>query len=113
MVPLHVHSHFSLLRGASTVEDLVTRAAALGYRSLGLTDRDALYGSVRFTKACAGAGLQPIVGSEITLDTGHHLTLIAENQTGYANLCRIISASRRDRPKGEAALSFNLLAEHA
>ena len=44
MIPLHVHSYFSLLRGASSVEDLVTTAAELGYRALALTDRDALYG---------------------------------------------------------------------
>jgi error-prone DNA polymerase len=113
MFPLHVHSHFSLLRGASSVEDLVARAAELGYRGLALTDRDALYGTVRFAKTCAEAGLQPIFGSEITLDTGDHLTLLAENQTGYGNLCQIISRARRDRPKGEAALPFAAVAEHA
>lgn len=113
MFPLHVHSNFSLLRGASTVEDLVARAAELGYRGLGLTDRDAVYGSIRLTKACAEAKLQPIVGSEVTLDTGYHITLVVENQIGYANLCRLISAARRGRPKGEAGLPWTLLAEHA
>jgi len=113
MVPLHLHSNFSLLRGASSIEDLVTRAAELGYRSLALTDRDALYGAIRFTKACLAAGLRPIVGSEVTLDNGRHLVLLAENQTGYANLCRLVSRSHQDQAKGEAALPFGALAEHA
>lgn len=113
MVPLHVHSHFSLLRGASSVEDLVARAAALGYWSLSLTDRDALYGAVRFSRACASAGLQPVIGCEITLTSGHQLTLLAENQIGYANLCRLVSLAHRDQPKGTAALAFDQLANHA
>ncbi|MGH2459601.1 MAG: DNA polymerase III subunit alpha [Chloroflexota bacterium] len=112
-MPLHVHSHFSLLRGASSVEELVARAAALGYRSLALTDRDALYGAVRFTRACASAGLHPVVGCEVTLESGHHLTLLAENQTGYGNLCRLVSLAHRDQPKGTAALAFDQLAHHA
>ncbi|HEY8885348.1 MAG TPA: DNA polymerase III subunit alpha, partial [Chloroflexota bacterium] len=113
MIPLHVHSYFSLLRGASSVEDLVTTAAELGYRALALTDRDALYGSVRLAKACKEAGLQPVFGCEVTLDSGHHLTLLAESQQGYANLCRLISRAHRGRPKGESALAWTALAEHA
>ncbi|HEX5414621.1 MAG TPA: DNA polymerase III subunit alpha [Chloroflexota bacterium] len=110
---LHVHSTFSLLRGASPVEELVERAAALGYAALGLTDRDALYGAVRHAKACAAAGLRPVIGTEITLESGDGLTLLAENQTGYANLCRLISTSRLAHPKGEAALPLAALAERA
>jgi len=112
-VPLHVHSHFSLLRGASGVEALVTRAAELGYQSLALTDRDALYGAIQFSTACRAAGLTPIIGSEITLVTDHHLTLLAENETGYANLCRLLTTARHSRPKGEAALPFEALPRHA
>ena len=112
-VPLHVHSHFSLLRGASSVEALVTRAAELGYRSLALTDRDALYGAIQFSTACRAAGLMPIIGSEITLATNHHLTLLAENETGYANLCRLLTTAHHGRPKGEAALPCEALPEYA
>ena len=111
--PLHVHSNFSLLRGASSIEDLIARAAELGFRSLALTDRDALYGAVRFTKVCVDAGLRPIIGSEVTLEGGHHVVLLAENQTGYSNLCRLISRAHRDQPKGEALLPFDVLAEHS
>lgn len=112
-VALHVHSTFSLLQGASSVEELVERAAALGYSALALTDRDALYGAVRHAKACAAAGLRPLVGTELSLDTGDCLTLLAENQTGYANLCRLISAARLAHPKGVAGLPLTTLAEHA
>src|SRR5690348_5592509 len=106
-VALHVHSTFSLLQGASSVEELVERAAALGYSALALTDRDALYGAVRHGKACAAVGLRPIVGAEISLESGDRLTLLAENQTGYANLCRLVSASRLAHPKGEAGLPLD------
>jgi error-prone DNA polymerase len=113
VAPLHVHSHFSLLRGASSVEDLVDRAAEHGYPALALTDRDALYGAIRFTKACQEAHLHPVIGAELSLDEGASLLLLAENQTGYHNLCRLVSRSHRGRPKGEAGLPFAALAEHA
>jgi error-prone DNA polymerase len=113
MVPLHLHSYFSLLRGASSVAELVTRAAEFGYPALALTDRDALYGAVRFSQACAGAGLQPILGAELTLASGHALTLLVESAAGYANLCRLVSEAHLGRPKGEAALTFAALAVHA
>lgn len=111
-VPLHVHSHFSLLRGASSVEDLVARAAELGYPALALTDRDALYGAVRFAQACRAAGLAPIIGCELTLEGGHHLTLLAESQEGYANLCRLLTLAHQGRQKGTAALPAAALARH-
>src|SRR5258708_37882759 len=113
VVPLHVHSHFSLLRGASSIESLVTRAADLGFGALALTARDALYGAVRFTKACGEAKIRPILGSEITLDSGHHLTLLAENQIGYHNLCRLISQAHQGQEKGLAKLPFEALAERS
>ena len=113
MVPLHVHSTFSLLRGASSVEELVERAAEVGHSALALTDRDAVYGAVRLAKLSAAAGIRPIVGAEVSLDTGYCLTLLAENQTGYANLCRVISAARLAHPKGESVLPFATLARHA
>ena len=70
------------------------RAAALGLAGLALTDHDSLAGAVRFHRAAQDAGLHPVIGAEVTLADGHHLTLLAENQTGYTNLCRMITASR-------------------
>jgi error-prone DNA polymerase len=95
---LHCHSYFSLLDGASSPEVLVDRAAALGLHSLALTDHDSLAGAVRFWKAAQRAGLPAVIGAEVTLADGAHLTLLAENQAGYANLCRLITASRKSVP---------------
>ncbi|CAG0960666.1 hypothetical protein GPROT1_00784, partial [Gammaproteobacteria bacterium] len=78
-----------------------------------LTDHDALYGAPRFERAARQAGIKPIFGAEITLvNGGGHLTLLVENDTGYANLCRLITLARRDQQKGFAALPWRLLANH-
>ena len=66
-VELHTASAFSFLRGASTPEALVDRAAALGYDALALVDRDGLYGAPRFHKAATAAGLKAIIGAELTI----------------------------------------------
>jgi error-prone DNA polymerase len=92
---LHCHSYFSLLDGASSPEALVDRAVALGLHSLALTDHDSLAGAVRFWKAAQRAGLPAVIGAEVTLEDGAHITLLAETQAGYANLCRLITASRQ------------------
>src|SRR5438067_1079430 len=68
MVHLHVHSNYSLLDGGSTVQALVERARATGMRALALTDRDGLYGAVRFHQAATAAGVRPILGAEMTLE---------------------------------------------
>src|SRR5437667_12271627 len=92
---LHCHSYFSLLDAASSPESLVTRAKELNLSALALTDHDSLAGAVRFWTAAQAAGIPPLVGAEVTLAGGEHLTLLAENQTGYANLCRLLTAAYR------------------
>ena len=96
---LHAHSYFSLLDGASSPEALVERASALGYPALALTDHDGLYGAVRFWRAAREWGIRPVIGAEVELagpapDAGGHVTLLAETQQGYANLCRLLSAGQ-------------------
>ncbi len=112
-VELHCHSYFSLLDGASSPETLVERAVALGYPALALTDHNGMYGVVRFWKAAQEWGLKPIIGAEVTLADAGHLTLLAENQRGYANLCRLISAGQLAGQKGQPQLSLEAVAEHA
>ncbi|MFN2129315.1 MAG: DNA polymerase III subunit alpha [Anaerolineae bacterium] len=112
-VELHCHSYYSLLDGSSSPEALVERAAALGYPALALTDHNGLYGIVRFCRAAIDHGVKPIVGAEVTLDDGGHLTLLAETQAGYANLCRLISAGQLAGQKGEPRLTLDMLAAHA
>src|SRR6266851_8829603 len=103
-VELHLHTCFSFLDGASLPEELAPRAADLGYRALAITDHDGLHGAMEFAQACAAVGVQPLTGVELTLahgllgneDSGPvHLTLLAEREQGYANLCRLITRAHR------------------
>jgi error-prone DNA polymerase len=102
-VELHLHTCYSFLEGASLPEEFAARAASLGYRALAITDHDGLYGAMEFAQACKGTGIQPIVGVELTLVHGMtddrsgpvHLTLLAETEQGYANLCRLITLSHK------------------
>jgi error-prone DNA polymerase len=99
-VELHAHSAYSFLDGASQPDELAARAAELGYSALALTDHDGVYGSLEFAHAAKHFGLRPITGAEVTLDGGSHVTLLAETQQGYANLCRLLTAAHaRTRPK--------------
>jgi error-prone DNA polymerase len=92
-VELHCHSAYSFLDGASLPEELVTRAAELGYETLALTDHDGVYGSLEFAYAAKALGLRSITGAEVTLADGSHVTLLVETPSGYANLCRLLTAA--------------------
>ena len=94
-VELHCHSAYSFLDGASQPEELAARAAELGYTALALTDHDGVYGSLEFAQAAKALGVRPITGAELTLATEppSHITVLVETPRGYANLCRLITAS--------------------
>ncbi len=96
-VELHLHTAFSFLDGASMPAEYAAQAAAYGYTALAVTDHDGLYGAMEFAQAIKAEGIQPITGAEITLDDGSHLTLLAENRTGYGNLCRLITDAKHGR----------------
>jgi error-prone DNA polymerase len=102
-----------LLDGVPAPEALVGRAADLEIPALALTDHDALYGAVYFVRAAQEAGIKPILGAEMTLEGGSHLTLLVETAEGYENLCRLITLARRDQEKGLARLGRRDLAAHA
>ena len=111
-VELHCHSGFSFLDGASSPEELALEAAHLGYPALALTDHHGLYGSMAFAQAATRLGLQAITGAEVTLDSGAHLTLLAETATGYANLCRLITTAHLGSPdRRDPRLPFSSLIE--
>jgi error-prone DNA polymerase len=113
-VELRCRSAFSFLDGASLPEDLAEAAAGLGHQALALADRGGLSGAPRFFKAARKLGLQPIVGAEIAMESPMPpLLLLVENRTGYRNLCRLLTAMKAGRPKGDGAASYALLAEHA
>lgn len=100
-VHLHVHSHFSLLDGTASPEALAARAAALGMPALALTDHNALFGAVRFFRAAKEAGVHPVIGLELSVGPeGRHVTLLAENDQGYRNLCRLATAAMSESRAG-------------
>ena len=90
-VELHAHTAFSFLDGASMPQELLGRAAELGYPALAITDHDGLHGAMEFAQAARAVGIAPITGAEITLDDGSHLTLLVETHSGYENLCRLLT----------------------
>jgi error-prone DNA polymerase len=109
-IELHCHSAYSFLDGASLPEELVIRAAELGYPALALTDHDGVYGSLEFAHAAKAIGIKPITGAELTLEGGSHVTLLVETPRGYANLCRLITAAHAQE-RLNPQLSPSLLAE--
>ncbi|HEX3736917.1 MAG TPA: DNA polymerase III subunit alpha [Solirubrobacterales bacterium] len=113
-VELHAHSAFSFLDGASTPLELAEAAVDLGYAAMALTDHDGLWGSMEFARCAAERGLRPITGAELTVRLPHdpdvdgpktpdrlefsarqhmHLTLLVEEDVGYRNLCRLLTAA--------------------
>lgn len=88
---LHAHSAYSFLEGANEPEELVTAAQELGLTALALTDRDGMPGIVRHSQAGREAGLSTIHGSELTLEGGIHLPLLARNPQGYRRIVSAIS----------------------
>ncbi|MEA2473744.1 MAG: error-prone polymerase [Thermoleophilaceae bacterium] len=100
-VELHCHSAFSFLDGASHPVEIAAAAAEQGHEAIALTDHDGLHGSMEMATAVRALGVRAIVGAELTLEDGHHVTLLCEDRTGYANLCRLVTEAHRgtrDRP---------------
>src|SRR5947209_7778701 len=110
---LHCWSNFTFLEGASHPEELAQCAAGLGLKALALTDRDGLYGMVRFSKAAAPLGLNAICGAELTIgEEGEpharpRVVLLVEDNAGYANLVELISISQMRGNKSDARLKLD------
>jgi len=102
---LHCVSNFTFLRGASHPEELVKRAAGLGYRAIAITDECSVAGIVRAHVAAREAGIQLIVGSEFVLTDGLRVVLLAAGQQGYSALCALITTARRAAEKGSYRLT--------
>ena len=107
---LQVTSNFSFLRGASHPEEMVERAAELGYRALALTDRNTLAGVVRAHQAARRTGLHFIPGTRLDLVDGPSLLCLPTTRHGYGALSRLITTGRRRAPKGECMLTRDDLA---
>ncbi|GAB2497957.1 error-prone DNA polymerase [Arenimonas alkanexedens] len=107
---LHCLSNFSFLRGASSAKELFARAKALGYRALAITDEASMAGVVRAFEAAREAGIAMITGTELQLERGPKLVLLAADLAGYQRLCRWITLGRRRMRKGEYRLAMADLA---
>ena len=102
---LHVHTEYSLLDGSGKIPEMVKRAKELGMKHLAITDHGVMYGVINFYKACKAEGINPVIGCEVYVAPGsrferegtvtdkryYHLVLLAENNTGYQNLMKIVS----------------------
>ena len=100
---LHCHSHYSLLDGASSIDRLVSRTVELGMNSLAITDHGNLHGALEFYEAAKAAKINPIIGYEAYIapgsrfqkdagsqrDSSYHLTLLARDRVGFANLLKL------------------------
>ena len=105
-VHLHVHTEYSLLDGSNKIREYVSRVKELGMTSAAITDHGVMYGCMDFYKECLAQGIRPILGCEAYVSPGSrfdkeagasderyfHLVLLAENNQGYDNLMRIVSA---------------------
>lgn len=109
---LDVRSYFSLREGAFSPEDLVARAVELGMSTVALVDRDALTGAARFADACARAGVRPILGASVTMGDGSSTILLARDDEGYANLCRIVTDAHAVPDRGRPSLDVAQVCAH-
>ena len=135
---LHLHTEYSLLDGACDVHKLVDRVAALGQKSVAMTDHGNIYGAVHFFDAAKAKGIKPILGCELYICRGedhraevarqpsemdssnghrpseyHHLLVLAENEEGYRNLIRLTSEASLHGFYRKPRVSKKYLAEHA
>ena len=128
-VPLHNHSDYSLLDGASQLPAMVQRAVELGMPALALTDHGVMYGAIELLKLCSKAGIKPIIGNEMYVINGsiddpqpkkerrYHLVVLAKNAVGYRNLVKLTSISHLRGMRGRgifarACIDKQLLAAH-
>ncbi|MFM7126963.1 MAG: DNA polymerase III subunit alpha [Actinomycetota bacterium] len=135
---LHVHTEFSMLDGAAKLDELVAKAVADGQPALGMTDHGNMYGVLDFYKECREQGVKPIIGTEAYLayetrferpnrrgqidDSGgdteggrklyYHLTLLAENDTGYRNLIKLASLAFLEGYYYQPRMDWELLERH-
>lgn len=122
-VHLHSHSHYSLLDGMSSVQDLVKTASELNYSSMALTDHGTCAGLYAFQKACKGAGMKPILGAELYLTQDYkikdetskiyHILLMAKNKTGLKNLFKLSSIAEIEGKYYKPRIDRNLLRKYS
>ena len=108
-----------MLEGAIEPKKIAEQAAKLGFPAIALADRNGLYGAMLFSEACFAKGVQPIVGAMLAVARPADLTgsdaidwiaLLAKDEQGYANLCKLVSIAHLDRPANDPPhVAFNVL----
>ena len=124
-VHLHVHTEYSLLDGACRTDALAETVKSMGQTAVACTDHGVMYGAVAFYKACRKAGVKPIIGCEVyvaprnlsdkehKIDSNYsHLILLCKNETGYKNLCRLVSTSWVDGFYVKPRIDWSLLKQY-
>ncbi|MDD5511421.1 MAG: DNA polymerase III subunit alpha [Dehalococcoidales bacterium] len=109
-VHLHVHSPYSFYDGASSLDKLLDKAVSLDMPALAITDHDRLTAAVRFYQKAKALGIKPIIGAEVTLEGGYHLTLLCKNTKGYSKLCRLLTKAHLSSKGREPQTSREMLA---
>ena len=116
-VPLHNHSDYSLLDGATQLPAMVARAVELGMPAVAITDHGVMYGAIELLKLCTKAGIKPIIGNEMYVVNGsiedpqqkkerrYHLVVLAKNQIGYKNLVKLTTISHLQGMRGKGIFS--------
>ncbi|HIK03335.1 MAG TPA: DNA polymerase III subunit alpha [Trichormus sp. M33_DOE_039] len=114
-VPLHIHSDYSLLDGASQLPDLIDRAIALGMSAIAITDHGVMYGAVELLKICRSKNVKPIIGNEMYIINGdiekqerrpkYHQVVLAKNNKGYKNLVKLTTISHLNGVQGKGIFS--------
>lgn len=123
---LHTHTEYSLLDGEASIKKLVARVKELGMDSCAITDHGSMYGVVDFYREAKAQGIHPVIGCEVYMaprsrfDKVHdidnktsHLILLAENQKGYKNLIKLVSAGYIDGFYYKPRIDFEMLKEHS
>ncbi|MEA5564555.1 DNA polymerase III subunit alpha [Anabaena sp. UHCC 0399] len=114
-VPLHIHSDYSLLDGASQLPYLIDRAIALGMKAIAITDHGVMYGAVELLKVCRSQNIKPIIGNEMYIINGdiekqerrpkYHQVVLAKNNKGYKNLVKLTTISHLNGVQGKGIFS--------
>ncbi len=119
-IELHCHSAYSFLDGVSLPQELALRAGELGHVALALTDHNSVSGSMELAQATVGGGVRAIHGAEIDVEDARHITLLARDERGWSNLCRIITLAHqhtRDpasgRERTEPSVDLQAVIDHA
>ncbi|MBU1202935.1 DNA polymerase III subunit alpha [Patescibacteria group bacterium] len=123
LIHLHNHSHYSLLDGLSTIDQLVKKAKEQAVNALALTDHGVMYGAIEFYQKCLASGIKPIIGVECYVAPGsisdrnhkekpYHLILLAENNQGYKNLLKLTTIAHLEGFYYKPRIDWEILKKH-